>query len=842
MLRVIIGWVLVAWMPGTFLYRIPVADRAHRAGLAVEERAFWSVLLSLLWSTAAALVLAACGRYSFVHLLGTNAALALVILVTWRSRLRYDVPPAPVSWSAVAPVVLLAIGLWLYFPPAEYVIGGKDPGVYVNEGVQVAQGGSLVIRDTTLAGVPAAVRELFVAGQENDFRSGIYEGVRFMGFFITDQREGLIVGQFPHGLPAWMAIAYGLDGLTGVRQSPGIWAMMGLLAVYLLWSRLLGPLTACAGTALLAVNVAEVWFGRLPNSEVMQQTLAAAALLALARAYRDGDRFFDLVAAAALGVMIFVRIDTILLLGLMGTGFVLLASDGVRPRARLLIVLAIPAAVAVPYYGRFLRAYSEIPIMQLGGLRGVSIGTALLAAGVFASSMIARRWPAFTATVRTWLPRVLAMAVAVLATYAYFFREPGGRLASHDAYAFRSLGWYLSGPGTVAAVTGLCVLLWRDFWRDPVTLSTATGLSVFFLYKVRIVPEHFWQARRYLPLVLPLACIGIAVTACRLWPRRAAQTSDSGRGRVIATRAGRMTWAAVILATVGWSFVAATWPIRNHVEYAGVIPALEKLAEQFTDRDLVVVESRNASDTHVLATPLAYIYARHVLVLTSPRPNPAMLGAFVKWATGTYARVFFLADGGTALAIPEIDVTPVTSVRLELPEYESLLNAYPHQVRTKKFSLSVFALAPAVPGTPKAATDIDIGGTDDVWVVRINGKEQQGPVSYRWTRNVSYVNLLGIGPDSRRLTLWMSNGGRPAAAGDARVKVSLNDVVLGELTVREGFAPYELAIPPVAAAQAAQRRSFSALRLDSTVWSPKLVLGVPDDRQLGVMLDRVRVQ
>ena len=34
-------------------------------------------------------------------------------------------------------------GTWRFFPPSEYIIGGKDPGVYLNEGVQIAQRGAL---------------------------------------------------------------------------------------------------------------------------------------------------------------------------------------------------------------------------------------------------------------------------------------------------------------------------------------------------------------------------------------------------------------------------------------------------------------------------------------------------------------------------------------------------------------------------------------------------------------------------------------------------------------------------------------------------------------------------
>ena len=53
-----------------------------------------------------------------------------------------------------------------------------------------------------------------------------------MGFFIKDPDAGAVVGQFPHLFPASIAIGYGLDGLTGARRTVGVWAILGMLAVY----------------------------------------------------------------------------------------------------------------------------------------------------------------------------------------------------------------------------------------------------------------------------------------------------------------------------------------------------------------------------------------------------------------------------------------------------------------------------------------------------------------------------------------------------------------------------------------------------------------------------------
>jgi hypothetical protein len=88
----------------------------------------------------------------------------------------------------------------------------------------------------------------------------------------------------------------------------------------------------------------------------------------------------------------------------------------------------------------------------------------------------------------------------------------------------------------------------------------------------------------------------------------------------------------------------------------------------------------------------------------------------------------------------------------------------------------------------------------------------------------------------------MGDGGRPATAAPARVRVLFSGVVIGEADVRAGFQTYIFAIPAALAAAAAGREEPATLRIESTVWSPRLALGAPDNRDLGVMLDSLIVR
>ena len=253
------------------------------------------------------------------------------------------------------------------------------------------------------------------------------------------------------GLPS----RYGLDGLSGARRAVGLWAILGLLAVYFAGARFAGRAPAFAAALLLGINVATVWYARYPNSEMMQQALLFAALLALARAYRDDDRFFAPVAAVLLGSLLFVRLDSLVVLGAVGASLLLLVADGTRLGWRFLLPLAALLATAAAYFAGPMRAYLAIPMMQAGGAPGLS---AALAALVIAGLVIRRARDAAPARVEAcqrWAPRVLAVAVAAAAAYAFFLREPVGLLAAHDAYAFRTFGWYVGADRAAGRRRGI---------------------------------------------------------------------------------------------------------------------------------------------------------------------------------------------------------------------------------------------------------------------------------------------------------------------------------------------------------------------------------------------------
>ena len=827
----------ITFLPGAVLFRLPIADRARRAALPADERAFWMVITSVGLSTTVAFALAALGAYTLERLVMVNLILAIGLAVGSRGALRLGAPARWPDWTAALPAALIVLGSWMYFavPASEYVLGGRDPGVYISEGIQIAQRRSLDTVDAVAAAVPEASRDLFFPpyGQPG------YYSVRFMGFHLRDANTGTVTGQFPQGYPIWIAIAYGLDGVTGTRRVIAWWAILGVLGVYYAAKRLIGPIPAAAAAGLLTVHVLQTWYARYPNSEIVTQALMFPALAAHAYAHEDEDRFFGPLAASLVGLAIFTRLPVLIALAPIGVASLLVHITGHRLRAGFLVTLAAWLAAAGVYYTTQLRPYFSRPIEFVQSLEIVHVALLAAAGAAVLILLWAIRRPPIASATRRWLPIALIAIVSAASVYALYFREPVGRLAPHDAHALRVLtDLYVTRIGFGMAVVGYALVVWRSFWRAPALILTITTLSLFFLYKIRIWPENFWLARRFLTEILPGTFIfASGALFAPLW-----MTGSDPR----AIKGVRLLFAVIgIVAAVfiGERYLAASQAIRTHVEYAGIIPRIEQLAAGFGDNDLVLVEARAASDIHTLALPLAYIWARNTLVFYSPRPEKPLFVDFLRWARERYDHVFFIGGGGTDLLSPGMRVETVKTERFAIPEYEATPYAvYPTRSRMKPFDLTVYRFVDGGPAGEGTFT-LDVGGADDLQLVRFHAKERTGrdEITFRWTRDHSFFSVPGLKPTDRALVLRMS-GGRPAKVSPAQVTVFLGENEIGTATPDGQFRDYTFEIPEALARDLSARTGAIEARVESTTWTPRDVVGGADDRMLGVMIDRAEIR
>ena len=819
------GFVFAAGvLPGAIIFRLPVASRDTRAALPADERVFWYVLISVCWSVALTFALAAASAYSLPRLLVVNLAVSLVMALVYRRRLAMKDTAARIGAAAVFPLLLLALCGWRFFPAAEYVIGGKDPGVYVNEGISIHRTGTILRRDEAVAAVPADARELFFRrhGREE------YYGIRFMGVNIMDPATGAVMPGWPHLFPASIALGYGVAGLRGAANTVAVWGVLGVLAVFFLGARVMGRWAAFLGCLLLILNLAETWYARYPNTEVVMQTLLFAGLLAFSYSEEGDGRFFAGVAGGACALLMFLRVESVLVLGGFAAACALRWIVDRRPPHLAFVLPAVAGFVlALFYYAGPLKAYFWIYKVNMPSIP-LALAATVVALVVMGAAGTQRRWLA--PPLKMYLPLGLAAVLAGLAVYALFFREAAGRVAEEDAHALRMFRErYVYWPALIAALAGFAVAARRQFWRHPAFFLLFATFAVFVFRKLNIVWEHFWLARRFLPMVLPGLCLLAA----------GALVGTSGSGET--HRVGRRLAGTLGVAFIAWQFWTAAAPVAAHVEYRGAIHAVEQLAERVTDRDLVLFESRNAnSDVHVLAVPLAYAFGKQVLLLEEARPDRASFEAFLQQALRKYERVLFVASIGTDLLSQHVSSEPMAAGPLMLPEYATApFNSFPDGPRTKDLGYNLYQLS--LGDVERRGFILDVGTMDDLNVVRFHARETNDGRSVRWTGPQSFIAVTGLMGTERELVLVMHNGGRPEKAPPAEIEVAFNDTVLGKVQVPSGFEAYRFALPAELAQRAAATAEPAQIRLRSNTWSPKDYVGGTDDRALGVMIDRAEI-
>ena len=177
--------------------------------------------------------------------------------------------PFPTRYSLIPLAVLgCAALLFARVPPAEYIVGGRDPGVYMNEGIQIAQRGTLVIEDPVLASVPWS-------SEAYSSRTGIGPPAASSPCVSWIQRprpgHGSCCRSISTSVPTvgcdrlWGQRIVG--GTSGCRGSSG--PRCGRCLLCGAW--VLGRFAAAVGALLLMLNVAEVWFSRYPNAELLVQ-------------------------------------------------------------------------------------------------------------------------------------------------------------------------------------------------------------------------------------------------------------------------------------------------------------------------------------------------------------------------------------------------------------------------------------------------------------------------------------------------------------------------------------------------------------------------------------------
>ncbi|MCC7164422.1 MAG: hypothetical protein IT331_18160 [Anaerolineae bacterium] len=535
------------------------------------ERVFLAIATSVLVTAWLALTLAELGIFSLLNLAALIAIPCAALRLFARGRMiAWSFRGLRPDWVFVASL-LLAIAL--FSRPGEYILGNTDAGVYINTGANIARTGSLAIHDAEVARLAPDPAKTFYWQLTNPYM--LYTQVRMPGFFIADQAQGLVLPQFLHLYPAWLAVWDALLGVPlGLYATPLI-ALLASVAFFLLAGLLFGKKIARLAFFLLVVTVPQFWFARYPVAEAMTQFLALTGMYALlkmsetiARSKNDEAGAaagacacgLPLVAGVAFGQLFLVRSDSILFLVSIGVYalVLILLRKWRREHWALFGAFGVVLAQAVAHmlvfapnylyyqYTHAMRMQNidkllriELPSAEslftrieyallVVGLIAVGVGALLVLDRIVQAAR--RRWGvgigAFARRSEKWL-RVGGAGALVALFVAFYFILPrpeslyaffGGLTPAGSGSNLIKLGWYLSPFGMLLALLGAVVVVLRDLnTRNLFFIGTAALFSFFYLDELYSNPHYIYTMRHYIPLVIPLFVLCAARGVGWLW-------------------------------------------------------------------------------------------------------------------------------------------------------------------------------------------------------------------------------------------------------------------------------------------------------------------------------------
>lgn len=821
---------ILFFVPGTLI--VALLNGEDRVRLSFGEQLYLTIAGSFLVSGWVALALTEVSRYTPLNAAGAVAILALVGWALTRRRLRF----AFGAWDAreIAVVAaLLGFTLVAYFPPFEYILGGRDPGIYVNTGFHVAREGNLKHQDPLIGTIPKDDRALFFR-VDKDIPD--WSHLRFQGYALENPDTAEVV---PHGLhlyPTWIGITASLfETKAGLYATP-FFAMLGALGWFFAMRRLFGMEVAIWTSALLTGFQIQTWFARFPNSEVVVQFLFVVSLLTFYFAEEKRSTIAGIVSGMALGATLLARMENILFLAPVGVffGWKRLTGKLEKPEIGFLggfAVLAVHAAlhdrfVSWPYVSSILgRHYWSFLGENLWWVAAVGIAFLVIA------DWAGRRVPSgiYRAIVSNEARLIAAIGLFALAAFTYFVRPfwHGPRTAPHDAEALFRMSWYLYPVGLALAISGAMMLLVRAKKAQAFFLLTGLTFSLFFFYKVRVWHDHYFAMRRFIPVILPtlIACISLFLVELR-WDSR----------RLI--RWGSRLVAAILL-VIYVNDGRKLWATGGHEEFVGSLDFVEELARHIGDEDVVIFPRREG--LHMLELPLAELHGKNVLEFYSLKPPRDQLeDLLVQWRD-VYGDVFFVTNYKVSLS--GLFTRHVKDFWFATEKYEfgythAPTGAEPFHLRfTLSKAVDLDELAERVPPLP----DVDVGGSDDLQVSWFHEKElDEAGTSYRWSQRISSIFLPAIGEGTRYVDVTLASAADEGAP-ISDVEILVDDEIVTSVTPGSSFQTYTIELPRALIERAPA--TYSILTLRTPTWRPSSSLPEATDvRDLGVRVTAVHVR
>jgi 4-amino-4-deoxy-L-arabinose transferase-like glycosyltransferase len=421
-------------------------------------------------------------------------------------------------------------------------------------------------------------------------------GGRFPGIWEASDDATEVTSQFYHLYSATLATAEDLGGRSALFNLSPVLAALAVAVLAIGARRAFGTLVALLMAAFLITSAMQVWQAKYPSTEIMAQLFLAGALLGAVLTVAQRWAGGALASGLLIGTGFLVRPDGFLYL-LFGV-IVLAAAIIARPihprvdRRPAAFVGGLALTLPYAFYNAYVvrDEYSRINDVP-GPLLLTGVIALIIGAGVAGRRLLARAEPAspnrmdlLEQGVARWqrpvgLVAALALGLIMLLLYhretlfgqtVTVGRFSGGEVVrSYAEMNMVWLSWFFSRAGLVIVWLGICVLALQK-WQAPRLLFVLPGLALLpvYAYDARVSMRLMWWVRRFVPAILPVLVLLLALAIAWALTRRSWGLRAVG---------------ATALVVMLLRFADLSLPLRDHREMEGSWELAEAIAAQTPD-------------------------------------------------------------------------------------------------------------------------------------------------------------------------------------------------------------------------------------------------------------------
>ncbi|MCX7008863.1 MAG: hypothetical protein NTY53_16730 [Kiritimatiellaeota bacterium] len=611
----------------------------------------------------------------------------LLAAALWRAVRCLDDDPARARVAGWGALGLLVLAVPLYFRPHEELLGGEDPGAYINSAATFARIGQIHYTDPLLVQVPPAQRGTFFYGHD------LFQKTKDACLWVKDQEKAEIGPWFQPAYSVLLALPLKcLPGWCALYGAP-LLALLSALALAALGAQLFGRRRGGILVMLFFLLLPVVfWNGRSPCAEWGAVLFFWLSLALIAKAWRapGGKRVTDFtLGAACLFVAPFFHITA-----WFGVIPVLLMLLMQAARGRRLFILALPVATlgALGFVVQLVdvtdcyNLLDRIPALLRHPATIIGVATTLtlllLALNrrrvlpVPLSERAARNW-----AIVLWVLLLLAGAATWLGRdeLGHLPFLPSWLVAYFSLTNMKGLGVLVSRFALLAALAGWGAWLLRRGPHADLRLCLAAALLPGLLL-TGWMNNYMFESRRMLLFPAPLMALCLTALVLWVWEQR-------------------VRWARTAALALSLVLLAVMWRGRTHLathtDAAGLHRIFAELATTIQKADGWLFAEYSQT-----TAPMEHLFGIPTLALDSDYHAGSAPLAEQTWAALLRANpqraCFFM----TPFGLPRSALLSFTPVQLATYHGRFLrreLGQLPRQIVDDELTLSLYRVALRTP-------------------------------------------------------------------------------------------------------------------------------------------------